>query len=82
MGLDLAAIKEAFFLHILQRSLRSAWSGLGIVFESKDKVVMSLVNTSLILLIPLLSTTWFLLSYQSVANNSILFYINSAKAVV
>ena len=53
MGLDLAAIKEAFFLHILQRSLRNAWSGLGIVFESKDIVVMSLVITSLVLLIPL-----------------------------
>jgi len=79
MGLDLAAIKKAFFLHILQRSLRNAWIGLGIVLESRDIVVLSLVIINPILLIVLL-TTKFLLSYQSITYNSILFYINSADS--
>jgi hypothetical protein len=47
MGLDLIAIKDAFFLHILQRSLRNAWNGLGIVFECSDTVLMPLVIMNL-----------------------------------
>jgi hypothetical protein len=46
MGLDLAAIRDAFFLHTMQRNLRTACNGLGIVFESSDVVLMPLVIIS------------------------------------
>jgi hypothetical protein len=64
MGLDLIAIKDAFFLHILQRSLSNTWNGLGNVFECSDTVLMPLVIMNLSHLL-LLMVMQFLISCQS-----------------